>query len=93
MYQSINPSKDNQSLEQLDLMMNGLSNQGAILMGNMLANNNTLMELNLSNNRIEKDGADVFASKFEINRRLRKLWVRECQFLHYHIPLISSKVW
>jgi limonene-1,2-epoxide hydrolase len=57
-------------------MMNGLSNQGAILVGHMLSNNETLIELDISNNRIEKDGADVFASKLELNRRLKKLWVR-----------------
>ena len=57
-------------------MMNGLSNQGAILLANMLSNNETLIELDISNNRIEKDGADIFASKLEINRRLKKLWVR-----------------
>ncbi len=56
-------------------MMNGLSNQGAILLANMLSNNETLIELDMSNNRIEKDGADIFASKLEINRRLKKLWV------------------
>lgn len=55
--------------------MNGLSNQGAIFMGTMLANNETLIELNLANNRIEKDGADIFASKLENNRTLKKLWV------------------
>jgi hypothetical protein len=57
-------------------MMNGLSNQGAILLGNMLSNNETLIELDISNNRIEQDGADIFASKLELNRRLKKLWVR-----------------
>ncbi len=57
-------------------MMNGLNNQGAILIGNMLSNNETLIELDISNNRIEKDGADIFASKLEFNRRLKKLWVR-----------------
>ncbi len=67
--------KDNQSIERLDLMMNGLGNQGAIVIANMLANNETLIELDLSNNRIEKDGADIFASKLEINRKLKKLWV------------------
>jgi hypothetical protein len=56
-------------------MMNGLSNQGTIIIANMLANNETLIELDLSNNRIEKDGADIFASKLEMNRRLKKLWV------------------
>ena len=56
-------------------MMNGLSNQGAILLANMLSNNDTLIELDMSNNRIEEDGADIFASKLEINRRLKKLWV------------------
>ena len=58
-------------------MMNGLGNQGAMLMANMLANNETLVELDLSNNRIEMDGADLFAVKLEMNRRLKKLWVRE----------------
>jgi hypothetical protein len=57
-------------------MMNGLSNQGAILIGNMLSHNETLIELDISNNRIEKDGADIFASKLELNRTLKKLWVR-----------------
>jgi Ran GTPase-activating protein (RanGAP) involved in mRNA processing and transport len=69
-------SKGNRSLEKLNLMMNGLNNQGAILIGNMLSNNETLIALDISNNRIEKDGADIFASKLELNRRLKKLWVR-----------------
>lgn len=63
-------------MEKLNLMMNGLGNQGAILIANMLADNDILIELDISNNRIEKDGADIFASKLEINRRLKKLWVR-----------------
>ena len=56
-------------------MMNGLGNQGAIALGNILPTNESLTELNVSNNRIEKDGASIFASKLESNRRLRKLWV------------------
>jgi hypothetical protein len=56
-------------------MMNGLSNQGAIALGNVLPTNDSLIELDVSNNRIEKDGAAVFASKLETNRRLKKLWV------------------
>lgn len=70
--------------------MNGLSNQGVILIGNMLSNNDTLIELDLSNNRIEKDGADIFASKLELNHRLKKLWVRtyiyifDKKFLYNH---------
>ena len=73
---SLYQSKGNQSLERLNLMMNGLGNQGAILIANMLSNNEALIELDMSNNRIEKDGADIFASKLELNRRLKKLWVR-----------------
>jgi len=64
-------------------MMNGLNNQGAILIGNMLSNNETLIELDISNNRIEKDGADIFASKLEFNRRLKKLWVRIYIYIIY----------
>jgi len=64
-------------------MMNGLNNQGAILIGNMLTNNETLIELDISNNRIEKDGADIFASKLEFNRRLKKLWVRIYIYIIY----------
>ena len=56
-------------------MMNGLSNQGAIALGNILPSNESLIELDVSNNRIEKDGAAVFASKLEMNQRLKKLWV------------------
>lgn len=55
--------------------MNGLSNQGAIALGNVLPTNESLIELDVSNNRIEKDGAAVFASKLEMNQRLKKLWV------------------
>jgi hypothetical protein len=64
-------------------MMNGLSNQGALLMANMLSNNETLIELDMSNNRIEKDGADIFASKLETNRRLKKLWVGIYTYIEY----------
>jgi len=71
-------SKGNQSVERLNLMMNGLGNQGVIFIANMLADNDILIELDISNNRIEKDGADIFASKLEMNRRLKKLWVRIC---------------
>lgn len=58
-------------------MMNGLGNEGVILIANILVNNETLVELDLSNNRIEKDGTCVFASKLEMNRRLKKLWVSQ----------------
>lgn len=67
----------NQSIERINLMMNGLGNQGVILLANILVNNETLIELDLSNNRIEKDGTSVFASKLEMNRKLKKLWVRK----------------
>lgn len=67
----------NQSIERINLMMNGLGNQGVILFANILVNNETLIELDLSNNRIEKDGTSVFASKLEMNRKLKKLWVRK----------------
>ena len=56
--------------------MNGLGNQGAILLAHALSSNQSLMELDVSNNRIEKDGAAIFAAKLELNRRLKKLWVR-----------------
>ena len=72
--------------------MNGLGNQGSILVGNMLAQNDTIVELDLSNNRIEKDGCDIFASKLEMNRRLRKLSVRimtenTCRFIDKNISV------
>ncbi len=73
-------------------MMNGLSNQGAIIIGNMLSNNETLIELDLSNNRIEKDGVDIFASKLELNRRLKKLWVKNFVILFDKNSYII-KVW
>lgn len=78
-------SKNNPSLERLDLMMNGLGNQGTIIIANMLSMNETLTELDLSNNRIEKDGADIFASKLEMNRKLKKLWVN-CRVDYILIP-------
>jgi hypothetical protein len=72
-------------------MMNGLNNQGAILMSNILSNNETLIELDMSNNRIEKDGAAIFASKLEMNRRLKKLWVRIYNYIDKNDYII--KVW
>lgn len=56
--------------------MNGLGNQGASLIAHILSKNETLIELDLSNNRIEKDGADIFASKLEMNHKIKKLWVK-----------------
>jgi hypothetical protein len=60
-------------------MMNGLGNQGTIDLAQMLSSNRCLNELDLSNNRIDKDGAAIFASKLEHNRQLTKLWVIECR--------------
>lgn len=55
--------------------MNALTNQGAILLANILPTNSSLIDLDLSDNRIEHDGAAIFASKLEQNFHLKKLSV------------------
>jgi hypothetical protein len=72
-FYSLYQSKGNQSLERLDLMTNGLSNQGALLMANMLSNNETLIELDMSNNRTEKDGAKDL-KRFILSRFVANSW-------------------
>jgi hypothetical protein len=54
-------------------MTNGLSNQGALLMANMLSNNETLIELDMSNNRTEKDGAKDL-KRFILSRFVANSW-------------------
>ena len=52
--------------------MNALTNQGAILLANILPTNSSLIDLDLSDNRIEHDGAAIFASKLEQNFSFKK---------------------
>ncbi|CAF0848972.1 unnamed protein product [Didymodactylos carnosus] len=73
------------SINDVDLKAIWLGNQGALLMADVLAKNDVIQELNISNNRIDKDGAAIFASKLELNRTIKKLW-----FGNNHIETLGS---
>ena len=64
-------------LKQLDLSWNGFGNEGALAMGEALKYNNTLMHLNLNNNRITNEGVGMLCRGLEFNATLRVLLVGE----------------
>ena len=59
--------------------MNGLSDDGARLVGRALVENDTLQELNISGNRIGIDGAWYIANALEKNNTLHTLRVRNSE--------------
>lgn len=67
-------------LKQLDLSWNGFGNEGALAMGEALKSNNTLVHLNLNNNRITNEGVSMLCRGLEFNDTLRVLLVggRSC---------------
>ena len=62
-------------MKYLDLSMNGLSNEGARLIGEALAANENLQELNISGNRIGIEGASHIARALQTNNTLNTLRV------------------
>lgn len=59
--------------------MNGLADEGALLIGQALKQNQCLVDLNLSNNRITKEGAKELARSFDTNEVLETLRVSTCR--------------
>ena len=55
--------------------MNGLADEGAMLIGPALKQNQCLVDLNLSNNRITKEGAKDISRCFDTNEVLETLRV------------------
>ena len=55
--------------------MNGLSDQGACLIAQALKQNQCLVDLNLSNNRITSEGAKQIANAIVANETLETLRV------------------
>lgn len=60
----------------MDLSWNGFSNEGALALGEALKFNNTLVHLNLNNNRITDEGVSMLCKGLEANDTLRVLKVR-----------------
>lgn len=59
----------------MNLAMNGMGNEGAKVMGHALAHNQCLLELNMSSNRITKDGAYHMSRGLMVNDVLETLRV------------------
>lgn len=73
----------NYSLKKLNLAWNGLGYEGALAVGEALRINKHLIEINISNNRINWDGAQLLADMleqncyleiFRVNRRSWLVW-------------------
>lgn len=62
-------------LKHLDLSWNGFGNEGALALGEALKFNNTLVRLNLNNNRITNEGVGMLCRGLEHNDTLEILQV------------------
>lgn len=62
-------------LKHLDLSWNGFGNEGALALGEALKFNNTLVQLNLNNNRLTDEGVSMLCRGLEFNDTVRVLWV------------------
>lgn len=62
-------------LKRLDLSWNGFGNEGALALGEALKFNNTLVHLNLNNNRITNEGVGMLCRGLQVNDTLRVLKV------------------
>lgn len=60
----------------MDLSWNGFGNEGALALGEALKFNNTLVHLNLNNNRMTDEGVSMLCKGLEVNDTLRVLKVR-----------------
>lgn len=70
-------------LKHLDLSWNGFGNEGALALGEALKFNNTVVQLNLNNNRLTDEGVSGLCRGLEFNDTLRVLWVgHEFCFTH-----------
>ena len=67
----------NMMLKYLDLSWNGFGNEGALAMGEALKFNNSLVQLNLNNNRLTNEGVGMLCRGLEANDTLRVLLVGE----------------
>lgn len=74
-------------LKHLDLSWNGFGNEGALALGEALKFNNTLVQLNLNNNRLTDEGVSMLCRGLEFNETLRVLWVGD-RFCFVH-PITS----
>lgn len=62
-------------LKHLDLSWNGFGNEGALAMGEALKFNNSLVYLNLNNNRLTNEGVGMLCRGLEANDTLQVLLV------------------
>lgn len=67
--------QENYGLRCLNFAMNGLGLEGAVAMGKALKNNRTLLQLDLSFNRIPEAGAGHIAVGLQTNDTLQGLKV------------------
>ena len=65
----------NVTLKQLDLSWNGFGSAGAQALGEALRHNNTLVHLDLSNNRVSDEGTALLCNGLAANDSLRILRV------------------
>ena len=83
------PQQGNQQLLSLDISWNGFSWDGAEALGKALVENNTLTELNVSNNRLADKGIYKLIKGLTLNESLQVLKVLETAL--YRIFLLPHK--
>ena len=69
----VKPIFEVKALQRLDLSNNNLSDDGAVIIGDSLKNNNTLLELNISHNDITNKGTKNITEVIQINTILKNL--------------------
>ncbi|CAF3886779.1 unnamed protein product [Rotaria magnacalcarata] len=67
MYSLARTLDDKLTLTHLDLSKNKIGDDGAAMIGDILAKNNTLIYLNISENRITDQGVQAIANSLEMN--------------------------
>ena len=70
--------QDNVLLKTFNISMNGISNGGAFAFGEALKHNRSLLEADLSYNRIHDEGIEKLVKGFKANDTLRVLKVFLC---------------
>lgn len=68
--------QDNNSLRKLDLSSNGIDDMSTVCLGQALASNRYLLELNLNSNRIGIEGVKVLFTHLAKNESLKILRVK-----------------
>ncbi len=66
----------NSRLKEVNLAYNGLCDEGAVAVADILKNNSILLELDITNNRITTQGAAAIAKGLEANETMQVFKVR-----------------